>query len=423
MALLISGCATRGPMELSCKGWKENFVQTLPPSELVQTIQSGGGVEKSTRNEPANIFDGNGFPADGNRDKGSFYLGSALLLSGGGQWGAFGTGVIDQLACPSADHCSAYEQQPKPPFDNLSIVTGVSTGGLQALFVAAGDYKGLVDNYTIVDEADIVDRDAVPFAALTGSVAGLGPLKTRIEEALCNNGNPEDGCPLIERLKKSERIALIGFVDGSTGQFQYVNTNWIAKESETLGDAQQCLTAAALSSAAMPTFFQQIKVEGQTYFDGGVRKSLFDVRLVNDLAAKRNKVQKGLGAVPDESSVYVIRNGPTVPLKGHDLAVDGSLDALSAALKAYSTIVNEIEVQSIATLRLERPNGGINLISADGFGKPFQRPDAELTGSGCTKLDDGTMFDRKFMACLMDFGRHKAKNGEWIPLPEVAAVK
>jgi predicted patatin/cPLA2 family phospholipase len=59
------------------------------------------------------------------------------MLSGGGQWGAFGAGYLDQ----------ARRNGTLPEF---SYVSGVSTGALQSLFVSIGTpdaYAMLLDAY------------------------------------------------------------------------------------------------------------------------------------------------------------------------------------------------------------------------------------------------------------------------------------
>ncbi|MDR7915435.1 patatin-like phospholipase family protein, partial [Escherichia coli] len=106
-----------------------------------------------------------------------------LLLSGGGQWGAFGVGLMNQLA----------ENRQFPDF---AVVTGVSTGALQSLFVGAGldrqDGEGaairqaLAAAYSPARESDIVDREGLQaMAAINGALANLKPLRRRFEQRIC----------------------------------------------------------------------------------------------------------------------------------------------------------------------------------------------------------------------------------------------
>lgn len=436
LALLISGCATRGPMELSCKGWNSQ-VRGLPPTALMQRIQSGANptqdrngdlspnrLGKSTAVQPgSSIFNTTDFPINKSTGERPVLAGSTLLLSGGGQWGAFGTGIIHTLATDGA--LRGPDGKPASPFDNLTLITGVSTGGLQALLVAAGDYEELKTRYLPEFESDIVNRGGQELAVLRGSVATMEPLRAQIEEALCAGG-VDQGCPMIRKIKDSKRVALIGFIDASSGQFQYVNTQAIAKEAyrgeegpteAKLANAQQCLTGAALASAAMPVFFQQVRIEGQTYFDGGVRRSVFSAAVIEELTS----VQKGLpslaGTLPP---IYVIRNGPTTLGEAENTTIDENADALSAALTAYAMIVNEVEVQSIAGIHSQHPNRRISLLTADGYDKPFGPTGGEHSNRGCAKKNKDAMFEPEFMSCLMDYGRHKASRSEWIPLREAA---
>ena len=51
-----------------------------------------------------------------------------LLLSGGGQWGAFGAGLFDTLSRNSGNELA---------LPGIGVITGISTGSLQALMLMA----------------------------------------------------------------------------------------------------------------------------------------------------------------------------------------------------------------------------------------------------------------------------------------------
>ena len=119
----------------------------------------------------------------------------------------------------------------------------------------------------------------------------------------------------------------------------------------------------------------------------------------------------------------MLRNGPTTSVFNPRVnSVDG---AIEQALRAYELLVNELEVGSIASLRLANPYGPILLSTADGSenvefsreGDPSSSP-AKLR-PGCKK--NGEMFDPEFMVCLQNFGIRRGmalevdKDGEMIP--------
>jgi hypothetical protein len=109
--------------------------------------------------------------------------------------------------------------------------------------------------------------------------------------------------------------------------------------------------------------------------------------------------------------IYVVRNGPTTAVADDKVNTDSG--AISAAMRAEAILVNQLEVTSIAVIRIEHPTGALRMVSADGYDKV-----------PCVKPTDGTMFSPPFMRCLTAFGRTKANApAPWIdlsnlPLPD-----
>ncbi len=352
-----------------------------------------------------------------------------LLLSGGGQWGAFGAGFLSQL------NRAGFGQQYK-----FSIITGVSTGAFQAMFVGAGapeDYAALERVYQPKAESLLVRRyKPSALAVVTGEMAAIGRLRVALEDQLCapaalaqamkaggtlSRADVLRICPMVARLAeaglvttqrpKPDRLVFIGMVRADDGRFIAANATQIALDAYArptsparLRNAQQCLAAIGLASAAMPLFYQQVQIRDdaagvgpRTYYDGGVRQSVFEAALAQD--RQDAKVNKPL---------FVLRNGPTALLTrngeqdqpGADPKTNGTADALNAALRAEKIVVNQVEVQSIADLRLTNPEGPVYFVTGDKFHQ-FTDP---ATGKTCTKQDKDAMFDPAFMACLHKFG-------------------
>ena len=96
-----------------------------------------------------------------------------LALSGGGQWGAFGAGFLKGWT-RRGDRPAAFQ-----------VVTGTSTGSLQATFAFLGsDFddtlgRGYLD---IRGDADVMDKRFLLTAALfQDALATTGPLRRRLE--------------------------------------------------------------------------------------------------------------------------------------------------------------------------------------------------------------------------------------------------
>lgn len=321
-----------------------------------------------------------------------------LLLSGGGPWGAFGAGFLNEL------HRTGRYRVPR-------LITGVSTGGLQTLLLAGHSstadrqFAALVAAYRPARESEIVDRGWLPMTVVTGSMAGTRPLRKRIERGLCTDGKPERGCPAIDAIARSAdegRRAYIGFVYADTGEFvaaDVVNMAQLATEgpdpAAVAGRARAlgCLTGAAMASSAVPVQLQQVRINGRTALDGGVRLSVFEARAIADATAV------AVASARPAPVVHVVRNGPTVVADARPQpGLNERLDALEMAQAAQAIIVNQVEVASIALVRLGAPDIELRLMTADRKG----------ANTGCARPEDGSMFQPAFMQCLQDHGAWRA---------------
>jgi predicted patatin/cPLA2 family phospholipase len=181
-----------------------------------------------------------------------------LILSGGGDWGAFGAGFLKGWKRVPAGPLA------EPQFD---VVTGVSTGALIAPFAFLGDDASIdaIVNLYRKPDSDLVKRRSW-FSLLRGSssfaqVPGL-------ERAV---GNALD----IERLS---RIA----DDGAQGRQLWVNlTNVDTQEMHVWNIVEEARRAVQsgdtdrveqilLGSAAVPGVFPPREIDGVLYIDGGL---------------------------------------------------------------------------------------------------------------------------------------------------------
>ena len=449
MGLSLGSCAWRGALRMDC----ENFASFIHPIQMTPLERQIRALDLETL-PPADRELANRLaaPEIERLRSDEAYLRTpppperpVLLLSGGGQWGAFGVGLMNQLI----------ENRQFPDF---AVVTGVSTGALQSLFVGAGldrqDAEGaairkaLAEAYSPAKESDIVDRESMEFmAALNGAMANLKPLKRRFEQRICpavyDRKSPagQAGVCIVKTLRDSKtRKVLLGMIEANSGEFGYVDVQELLAPygdgEEDLAEATQCLAGAALASAAVPVFYQQVRVDKKTYYDGGVRQSVFlasvaDARRAAADLVRRERARlladRGIAltepVAPPPPDIYVVRNGPTslppdeaVP-PGYPAEIDEHADALRAAQRGEAIMVNQLEVGSIAALRLNQPGGAIWFVSADGYRNYTPTYDPSVR---CGPLKEGNrraMFIPAFMRCMMDYGRNRATGGEpWIDL-------
>jgi hypothetical protein len=233
-------------------------------------------------------------------------------------------------------------------------------------------------------------------------------------------------------------------VEMSSGRFKVLNVKSLLRsvyhpggtpvaqpDADKVRRAAQCVVGAAMASAAVPVFLRPVRLGGPdagartTYADGGVRLSLFEASVARAVRYFEDETPsvRGSGRV----TLYALRNGPTIVKPAarnrgsSSFQINEKPDALTMALRAYSIIVNQTEVNSIADLRLVHPSGEIRFASADGYDWKARTPCAKDSGAGA----DDAMFDPQFMRCLIAWGRDKADRFGWTsldPLPLAAAA-
>lgn len=344
---------------------------------------------------------------------------NVLLLSGGGQWGAYGAGLFDTLSRQSGGQELA--------LPGIGVITGISTGSLQAMMLmvaldpmqSPGMRRFAIDRmlwgYTPEKESDVVDHNGLTTVPLYGSAAGTAPLRKRIIEALAPGGDYR----LIDAIGGSSVAGYAGFVEAERGIFRYADLRELVNKAASKEAAAEALAAATMASSAMPVFHQQLRVAGSngealSLYDGGVRRSVFFDRAMAlvDKEVREEMASHGMtktAAVTQEAfsdeyrrkapRVYVVRNGPTVRKRNDD--VNNKSGPLVNGQRGYDLLVNESEIGAIASLRLSNPYGEIYVTTADQY-DTFPSD----VGENFKKAE---MFKPAFMARLRDLGRYKAE--------------
>lgn len=337
-----------------------------------------------------------------------------LMLSGGGSWGAFGAGYLNQLGKR-----------------DWAVVTGVSTGALQGLFIAANDYAGLEAAYRIKDESELSKKNGLLRMLSRGSENDITPLRAKVMAYLL----PSDGSesPLLRIARPDSPALSVATVEARSGDLKVVHITRLVRQAiatnQPLSRVAECVAGAAIASSSIPVRLTPVQIDGHSYTDGGVRSSVFDTgigeRMTKFLARPDAR---------DRPHLYVIRNGPTIVFRDADdkdhpgiAEVDARPDILRLGLRGYSTIVNQNELMSIASLRINYPKGPISVISADGFNAPRPKPgdishpagEVPVIPPSCGPRP-AALFDKTFMNCLADWGRFKARYGpDFIALSEL----
>ncbi len=208
-----------------------------------------------------------------------------LELSGGGQYGAFGAGLLKGWT----------ESGTRPEFD---VVTGVSTGALLATHAFLGtpaDDEVLEKIFTTISARDIYVKQGL-FGLLWGrnAVFDTSPL-----QALLDKYVTAEVLQRVAAAHDEHRRLWVGTTNLDYGQTWIWNMGMIAKEGtpEALELYKQVLRA----SAAPPIAFPPVEIAGYLFVDGGVRQNLVVVGLAGKEKPKPPKYGPG--------TVFVVHNG------------------------------------------------------------------------------------------------------------------
>jgi patatin-like phospholipase len=187
-----------------------------------------------------------------------------LLLSGGGDRGAFGTGfLLGWATVPPGPEAL-------PKFDGVS---GVSTGAFIAPFAFLGthaDYE-TVDHLFRNPKPDWVERRGpfffLPENASLAEVPGLErDMRAQVDLKFAKR--------IVEAGFGGRRMLLIQATDIDNGTARAFEVVPAAREAVATGDTD-LLSNILLSSAAIPGAFPPREIEGRLYADGGIASNFF----------------------------------------------------------------------------------------------------------------------------------------------------
>ncbi|MBL8568544.1 MAG: patatin-like phospholipase family protein [Phreatobacter sp.] len=306
-----------------------------------------------------------------------------LAISGGGEDGAFGAGLLFGWT----------ERGDRPQF---RLVTGVSTGSLSAPFAFLGSrYDAqLKAVYTTVQRTDIVEILPVLTILRSDSVGDSGPLARLIATHVTDEMVAEIG-----REYQKGRMLLIGTTNLDLGQPIAWNIGAIAVSNHPR--KVQAIRDILLASASIPGAFPPVMMEvmaggtrrQEMHVDGGATTQVFlypgSIPLRHAPAAVRR--------VPRVA--WIIRNGRTQPLPE-----DVKRGLLQIAARSISTMITSNAIGDIYRMYLITRRDGVDFNLAyisSRFTVPYEKP-----------------FDPPYMNALFEFGRSESQAGSpWLKRP------
>jgi predicted acylesterase/phospholipase RssA len=309
-----------------------------------------------------------------------------LAVSGGGENGAFGAGLL----------CGWSAQGSRPIFE---LVTGVSTGALTAPFAYLGSSYDpqLRAVYTQITPDDVLSKRFITAALLEDALADNSPLFRTISRYL----NQEMLAALAQGYDEG-RLLLIGSTNLDAQQPVIWNIGAIAKSGHpnALDTIRRVLLASAAVPGAFPPTMFNVTQGGKSYqemhVDGGAfaQAFLYPAAIARQ---RRERLSQGQQIVP--AVAYVIRNGRLDP---EWAAVERR--TLGIAGRAISTMITASGYNDVLRMYNNTQRDGIAFNLA-------------YIGSDFTK-ELPAPFDQEFMRALFDYGYQRAVRGyPWAAKP------
>lgn len=309
-----------------------------------------------------------------------------LVLSGGGQDGAFGAGLLTQWT----------QQGTRPEF---RVVTGVSTGALMAPFAFLGPSRDaqLKEVYTTTDTSRVLAWREWTAAIFSDAVGDSKPLARMIARFLDETMLAE-----IAAAYDAGRLLLIGTTDLDARRGVVWNIGAIARSGSprALELVRKVLLASASIPGVFPPVMFNVEANGQHFqemhVDGGAvaQLFLFPMRIAAEVRRRERR--------PAPSRLWLIRNGRLRPKP--ETTPRRTLAILMATVSTLTQASAASDITRV-WLRARRAGFPFNLAY---IGDDF-------------KPESNSVFDPAYMKSLFAYGQERMRNGTaWAKAPPMA---
>jgi predicted acylesterase/phospholipase RssA len=310
-----------------------------------------------------------------------------LVLSGGGEDGAFGAGLLTEWT----------RQGTRPDF---RVVTGVSTGALAAPFAFLGSSRDaqLREVYTSTDITRVLAWRDWSAALFDDAIGDSAPLAATIARFV-------DSAMLAEIAAAYDagRVLLIGTTDLDARRGVVWNIGAIAKSGApaALDLVRRVLLASASIPGAFPPVMFDVEADGRRFqemhVDGGAVSQLFLFPERVAVAQRSREVTRG------QTRIWVIRNGRLRPRR--EMTPRRMVAVLAAAV---STMTQASGGSDVTRIWLRARQAGLV------FKLAFVQEDFETPSE--------TAFDTAYMRALFDYGQARMRDGTaWVNAPPAEA--
>ena len=307
-----------------------------------------------------------------------------LAISGGGQRGAFGAGLL----------CGWTVTGSRPEF---TMVTGVSTGALIAPVAFLGpEYDHVIKEiYTSFSTKDIVEQRSILKTLLGDAATDSWPLQEKIAKHI-----DEDVMAAIAAEHEKGRALSIVTTNLDSARPVAWNIGRIAASGspEALQLIRDVMLASASIPAAFPPVMFDVEADGQRYdelhVDGGATSVLYLYPIGLDWGKLAEKLE-----VKGKPNVYILRNGRW---RKHWKSVDRS--TIPIAIRTIDSLMGSAVLGDSYRIYLATQRDGIQYNLAY-IPESFNEKSSES-------------FDKEYMTKLFNLGHQMAIDGyQWNTVP------
>lgn len=253
-----------------------------------------------------------------------------LAVSGGGENGAFGAGLL----------CGWSEQGTRPTFD---LVTGISTGALTApfAFLGAPYDPQLRAVYTQTMPHQVLTKRALTAALFDDALADNAPLFKTISRYVDDRMLAD-----IAAAYDAGRLLLVASTDLDAQLPVIWNIGAIAKSghARAADTIRRVLLASAAIPGAFPPTMIEVTLDGKTYQEMHVDGGAFAQTFLYPSALTKNRQQRRRTGQPVvEARAFIIRNGRLDPewakVERRTLGIAGRAISTMIASAGYNDVI------------------------------------------------------------------------------------
>jgi hypothetical protein len=363
LTLLVTGCAA-----IHRPATTVSALAVVRKSEVTRArVQLDSIIERLARRTVAR--------GDGALDK--------LYLSGGGQHGAYAAGFLQAWSGNSAS--------PIPTFD---LVTGVSTGALQAPLALLGTRAAYDSLAALYREAGDRFPSRIDWRFLirrTGGVVNTKALARTISTVVDSSMRAR-----LREAAAQDRQLVVSTTDMDLA----LPRLWsVGDELRAAADASPGIDRILRASAAIPGIFPPVILDGRVHSDGGVAQNFLPLLTRTDWARVAERA-RALGLTrPMTVRVYAVLNiMPSAPIAVMNPASRGALSSRSTVLLFWQQLPRELETLRTLAAAVSATVPGMTM---EFRSLSVPQNAEELPGAG-------KLFDGPYMRTLLERGAARA---------------